>query len=175
VIDQAHRVVGHRAARKTRDYISRWFGWPTLAKDVEHFRKTCGICQVSMTSTSKPKDLLHSLPIPGAPWQSISMDFVGPFPECMGYDCLLVVICRLISLVHLIPTATTVKATEVAWLFLKDMSDYMGYQNPLYRTVTLSSYLSSGANSIASWVLSYSCPQLITPRRMRSGSAPSGE
>ena len=49
------------------------------------------------------------------------MDFVGPFPESMGYDYLLVVICRLTSLVHLIPTVTTAKATEVAWLFLKDI------------------------------------------------------
>jgi hypothetical protein len=39
----------------------------------------------------------------------------------MGYDYLLVVICRLTSLVHLIPTTTSMKATEVAWLFLKDI------------------------------------------------------
>jgi hypothetical protein len=32
------------------------------------------------------------------------MDFVGPFSEWMGYDYLLVVIFRLTSLVHLIPT-----------------------------------------------------------------------
>ena len=49
------------------------------------------------------------------------MDFVGPFPECMGYDYLLVVICRLTSLVHLMPTTTSAKATEIAWLFLKDI------------------------------------------------------
>ena len=120
-IDQAHRIVGHKAARKTRDYVSRWFWWPTLAKDVESFCKTCGICQTTKTSTAKPKGLLHSLPIPEAPWQSIAMDFVGPFPECMGYDYLLVVICRLTSLVHLLPTTTSAKATEVAWLFLKEI------------------------------------------------------
>ena len=120
-IDQAHRIVGHKAARKTRDYLSRWFWWPTLAKDVESFCKSCGICQTTKTSTAKPKGLLHSLPIPEAPWQSIAMDFVGPFPECMGYDYLLVVICRLTSLVHLIPTTTGAKATEIAWLFLKDI------------------------------------------------------
>ena len=120
-IDQAHRIVGHKAARKTRDYVSRWFWWPTLAKDVEHFCKSCGICQTTKTSTAKPKGLLHSLPIPEAPWQSIAMDFVGPFPECMGYDYLLVVICRLTSLVHLIPTNTSAKATDIAWLFLKDI------------------------------------------------------
>ena len=49
------------------------------------------------------------------------MNFVGPFPECMGYDYSLVVICLLTSLVHLIPKNTTAKATETAWLFLKDI------------------------------------------------------
>ncbi len=120
-IDQAHHIVGHKAARKTRDYLSRWFWWPTLAKDVEMFCKSCGTCQTTKTSTARPKGLLHSLPILEAPWQSIAMDFMGPFPECMGYDYLLVVICRLTSLVHLIPTNTTTRATDIAWLFLKEI------------------------------------------------------
>ena len=85
------------------------------------FCKSCGTCQTTKTSTAKPRGLLHSLPIPEAPWQSIAMDFVGPFPECMGYDYLLVVICRLTSLTHLIPTNTTAKATDIAWLFLRDI------------------------------------------------------
>src|SRR5258706_5165324 len=120
-IDQAHRIVGHKAARKTRDYVSRWFWWPMLAKDVELFCKSCGICQTTKTSTAKLKGLLHSLPIPEAPCQSIAMDFVGPFPECMGHDYLLVVICLLTSLVHLTPTNTSAKATDIAWLFLRDI------------------------------------------------------
>jgi hypothetical protein len=49
------------------------------------------------------------------------MDFVGPFLECMGHDYLLVVICCVTSLVHLIPMMTTARATEVAWLFLKEI------------------------------------------------------
>jgi hypothetical protein len=125
-IDQAHRIVGHKAAQKTRDYVSRWFWWPTLAKDVELFCKSCVICQTTKMSTSRPKGLLHSLPIPEAPWQSIAMDFMGPFPECMGYDYLLIVICHLTSLVHLIPTTTSTKATEIAWLFLKDIIQLHG-------------------------------------------------
>ena len=54
------------------------------------------------------------------------MDFVGLFPDCMGYGYLLVVICRLTSLVHLIPTMTTTKATGVTWLFLKDIARLYG-------------------------------------------------
>lgn len=93
MIDQAHRVISHKAAWKTRDYISRWFWWPTLAKDIETFCKSCGTCQTTKTSTARPKGLLHTLPVLEAPWQSIAMDFMGPFLECMGYDYLLVVIC----------------------------------------------------------------------------------
>ena len=84
-IDQAHRIIGHKAARKTRDYLSCWFWWPTLAKDIESFCKSCGVCQTTKTSTEKPKGLLHSLPILDTPWQSIAMDFMGPFPKCMGF------------------------------------------------------------------------------------------
>jgi hypothetical protein len=119
VIDQAHRIVGHKAARKTCDYLARWYWWPSMAKDVEAFGNSCGICQTTKTSTSKPKGLLHTLPIPTAPWSSIAMDFVGPFPEVHGYNYLLVVICRLTSLVHLIPTVTTAHATDIAWAYLK--------------------------------------------------------
>ncbi|KAJ3478071.1 hypothetical protein NLI96_g10013 [Meripilus lineatus] len=65
--------------------------------------------------------LLHSMPIPDRPWGSIGMDFVGPFPKSNGFDYLWVVICRLTSMVHLIPVTTTIKASELAWLFIKDI------------------------------------------------------
>jgi hypothetical protein len=93
VINQAHRIIGHKAARKTCDYLACWYWWPSMAKDVEVFCKSCGMCQTTKTSTTKPKGLLHTLPVPTAPWSSIAMDFVSPFPEVHGYDYLLVVIC----------------------------------------------------------------------------------
>ncbi|KZT63164.1 hypothetical protein DAEQUDRAFT_185380 [Daedalea quercina L-15889] len=35
-----------------------------------------------------PTGLLHSMPIPTRPWQSVGMDFVGPFPTSQGSDYL---------------------------------------------------------------------------------------
>jgi hypothetical protein len=49
------------------------------------------------------------------------MDFVGPFPESHGYDYLWVIICRLMSMVHLIPIKTTTKASELAWLYVSEV------------------------------------------------------
>jgi hypothetical protein len=44
---------------------------------------------------------------------------MGPLPQSQGSDYLLVIIDRLTSQVHLVPTMTQVTAREVAWLFLK--------------------------------------------------------
>ena len=46
------------------------------------------------------------------------MDFMGPFPKSMDHDYLFVVIDRLTSQVHLIPTNTKVTAKQVASLYL---------------------------------------------------------
>ena len=46
---------------------------------------------------------------------------MGPFPEAHRYDYLLVVICWLTSLVNLIPTVTTARATDIVWAYLKEI------------------------------------------------------
>jgi hypothetical protein len=89
-----------------------------MATDVDSFCTSCAKCQMSKDSTKRPIGLLHSLPVPEQPWQSIGMDFMGPLPKSDTHDYLLVVIDRLTSQVHLIPTDTWVTAKGVAWLFL---------------------------------------------------------
>lgn len=49
------------------------------------------------------------------------MDFVGPFPMSEGHDYLWVVLDRLTSMVHLIPTQTVATAVDIASLFLRDI------------------------------------------------------
>ena len=49
------------------------------------------------------------------------MDFMGPLPQSLGNDYLLVIIDWLMSQVHLVPTMTWVTTQEVAWLFLKEV------------------------------------------------------
>lgn len=49
------------------------------------------------------------------------MDFLGPFPVSNGYDYLLVVTDQFPSMVQLIPMRTTVKATEVASDFMREI------------------------------------------------------
>ena len=121
IIDQAHTILGHFGAQKTADYIRRWYWWPKMGNEIAKFCDSCGICQVNKTSTKRPVGLLHPLPIPNRPWGSIGMDFMGPFPESEGYDYLWVVICQLTSQVHLVPVKTTIKASELAWTYVKEV------------------------------------------------------
>lgn len=121
IIDQAHTLIGHLGTDKTHKYLRHWFWWPSMAKEVERYCTSCDVCQTSKDSNQRPTGLLHNLPVPTQPWQSISMDFVGPFPDCDGFDYLWVIVCRLTGTVHLVPIQTTTKVSELAWLFLKEI------------------------------------------------------
>ena len=103
VINQAHRIVGHLGAHITESYAQRFFWWTTLGPDIKAFCDSCSTCQATKTSNQRPQGLLHVLPIPSMPWSSIGMDFVGPFPMVDNLDYIWVVLCRLTSLIHLIP------------------------------------------------------------------------
>ncbi len=121
ILDHAHTALGHMGTVRTSEYIRRWFWWPKMSRDIERYCKSCGICQTTKSSTQRPAGLLHSLPIPSRPWESIAMDFAGPFPESDGFDYLWLITCRFTGTVHLIPTQTTVRASQLAWLFLRDI------------------------------------------------------
>jgi len=121
VIEQAHTILGHFGSQKMADYIRHWYWWPRLGAEVEKYCDSCGICQANKTSTQRPVGLLHPLPIPNRPWGSIGMDFVGPFPKSQGYDYLWVIICRLTSMVHLVPVNMTIKASELSLIYIKEV------------------------------------------------------
>ena len=92
-----------------------------MAQDIETFCMSCRACAASKDTNSKPRGLLHSLPIPDRPWQSISMDFLVPLPKSNNFDYLLVIIDRLTSQVHLVPTTTTVTTKGIVWIVLKEV------------------------------------------------------
>jgi hypothetical protein len=55
------------------------------------------------------------------PWESVSIDFMGPLPKSWDFDYPMVVIDRLTSSVHLILTNTNITVTQVVWLYLSEV------------------------------------------------------
>jgi hypothetical protein len=121
ILVKAHEIVGHYGEQRTCEYIRRWYWWPQMLKSTVGFCKTCEACQRAKGSSQRPAGKLHPLPVPTKPWDSIGMDFVGPFPESRGYNYLWVVICRLMSMVHLIPVRTTITANGLSWKYLREV------------------------------------------------------
>jgi len=103
ILDQAHQVVGHYGPQRTSDYIRQWYWWLHIYMDTETFCTSCKICAQAKREYQKPAGKLHPLPIATRPWELIGMDFIGPFLEVNGYNYLWVVICRITSIVHLVP------------------------------------------------------------------------
>jgi hypothetical protein len=125
ILHSAHHILGHLGAQRTADYICRWYWWPRIFTDTEIFCHSCTECQTCKPFNRAPYGKLHPLPIPERPWESIAMDFVGPFPEItengVSYNYLWVVLCHLTSIVHLIPVHTSTTAPELAWIFVRDI------------------------------------------------------
>jgi hypothetical protein len=121
IIEQAHHTLGHYGDQRTAEYIRRWYWWPLISKDVREYCRTCEACQRAKGPTKKVMGKLHPLPIPTKPWDSIGMDFIGPFPKSRGFNYLWVIICRMTSMVHLIPVHTKMKASELSWIYQREI------------------------------------------------------
>jgi len=121
IIAQAHQILGHLGAQRTADYVCRWYWWPKLGREIDKYCRSCAICQAMKTNNQRPKGLLHSMPIPTRPWGSIAMDFVGPFPPSEGFDYMWVMLCRLTSMVHLVPVNMTIRASQLACVYVKEI------------------------------------------------------
>jgi len=71
-----------------------------MRKSVEDYVSTCSLCQIHKYSNKKPAGLMKSSPI-GAPWQSIYLDLMGPYPGVYKY--LLVIVDKFTKWVELFP------------------------------------------------------------------------
>jgi len=124
-------IVGHFRPQCTADYIRQWYWWLQIHREVQKFCNSCQVCLKAKEDARPPQGLLHSLPIPTQPWQSIGMDFIGPFPEIDGYNYLWVVICHMINMVHLILVNTKTTASQLSWIYLKEVVRLHGLPNSI--------------------------------------------
>jgi Reverse transcriptase (RNA-dependent DNA polymerase)/RNase H-like domain found in reverse transcriptase/Integrase zinc binding domain/Chromo (CHRromatin Organisation MOdifier) domain/Retroviral aspartyl protease len=118
---------GHPGRDKTLQVVKHMFWWPSMAADVAEFVRTCPSCQRNKVSTRAPAGLLQPLPIPGEPWQSVSMDLVTDLPMSeAGHDSIVVFVDRLTKMVHLAPCKKADGAKQIAKLFIDHVFQYHG-------------------------------------------------
>jgi transposase InsO family protein len=121
-LEHYHVATGHLGAKRLTEEMNRHAWWPRMAKDIHKYVSSCPSCQATKKPTDKPTGLLHPLPIPSQPWDSVGIDFVGPVPPSRvsgnTYDYIMVVIDQLTGEVELIPTTKSgLDAQETARLY----------------------------------------------------------
>ena len=94
-----------------------------MVSDIKAFCEMCHTCKTSKPSNQKPYGLLNPLSVPTYPWESVGMDFIGPLSESANrygsFDLITVIICLLMSMVHLIQSQTNYNASQLAELMFE--------------------------------------------------------
>ena len=68
----------------------------SLHEYVSEYVSTCVSCQWNKPSTQLPIGLLQPLPIPEAPWWTVTMDLITALPRTKsGHDAIVVFVCKL--------------------------------------------------------------------------------
>jgi len=115
-------IAGHFGFEKTYGHLHSRFFWPSMAKDTRLYVQTCESCQRCKPSNQAPAGLLQPLPIPDRPWQTVTMDFVGPLPKTpRGYNAITVFVDKLSKQVHFVPSHTEDTASQVARIFFDNI------------------------------------------------------
>ncbi|MCO5580733.1 hypothetical protein L7F22_034603 [Adiantum nelumboides] len=118
---------GHRGIQSTLRAIEINFYWPTMKRDIPDYVSKCVVCQKTKFDRGKQPGLLQPLPILDSPWESISMDFIFGLPKSIhGNTRIWTIVDRFSKQAHFIPVKKTIKAHQMATLFISQIFKYHG-------------------------------------------------
>lgn len=123
---------GHPGVDRTLNNLSRHYWWPGYRQDVRKYIAECESCQRNKPTNLAKAGLLQPLPIPEAPWRTITMDLITDLPETeKGHDSVVVFVDKLTKMTHIAPCNKTISATQFAEVYLKNVVRLHGFQESI--------------------------------------------
>jgi RNase H-like domain found in reverse transcriptase/Reverse transcriptase (RNA-dependent DNA polymerase)/Integrase zinc binding domain/Chromo (CHRromatin Organisation MOdifier) domain/Retroviral aspartyl protease len=123
---------GHQGVDRTLNTLSRHYWWPRMRQHVRKYVAECTSCQRNKPTNLAKAGLLQPLPIPGAPWRTITMDLITDLPETdKGYDSVVVFVDKLTKMTHIAPCNKTISAEQFADLYCANVIRLHGFQESI--------------------------------------------
>jgi Integrase zinc binding domain len=113
------KIAGHCTRWKTLELVSHNYWWPQMSRYIGKYVSTCDMCLHTKAFYQSPMGELHLLPVPDAPWDVISVDFISKLPEANGKDCIMVVVDSVMKCSHFVDTVTTISTIGSTRLYMK--------------------------------------------------------
>lgn len=95
VLDEGHSepTSAHLGIAKTRERILQRYFWPKMSRDIKNYVRQCTVCIQSKTRQGlNNQGLMGKFKFANAPFQMISLDFVGPLPRTTLQNTVILVI-----------------------------------------------------------------------------------
>jgi hypothetical protein len=135
VLIEAHEsahVLAHSGPLKLYQILGDRFYWQRMKKDIERFCASCDVCQKIKPLNFGKFGYLQPNDIPTRPYESISLDLIGPLPESLGYTAILVIVCRLSKHAQFVATTFSLGTSGFAHLFVKNVACRYGLPDSIY-------------------------------------------
>lgn len=87
----------HFGRSKTLKKLQERYYWPLMANDVRKYCQGCETCKRTKYPNTNRTPLMGKQKVADMPWQTISVDFVGPFPRSKSGNSVLLVVTDLFS------------------------------------------------------------------------------
>ncbi|KAJ5099347.1 Retrovirus polyprotein [Penicillium argentinense] len=128
LLDEIHRQpsIAHPGQEKTKRMVSARYYWQNLSGDVKRYVNNCQICKRTKTWRDRAPGLLQPLPIPGRPWQHITMDFRSFPKDRHGFDNVCVFVDLLTKRPISVPCHKETDAKATARLFIDNVYRWVG-------------------------------------------------
>jgi len=119
------KKLNRRQARWSQ-LVSQNYWWPQMSRYVGRYISTCDMCLRTKSFQRPLIGELHPLPIPSAPWDTISVDFIVELPQSAGHNSIMVIVDSVMKHAHFISTVTAISAAGAAHLFLNHVWKHHG-------------------------------------------------
>ena len=104
---------GHSGVKRTLSKIASRYYWDSLYTDVAHYVHTCSTCQQARVERQHIVRRQGQVPAAMEPWESISIDYIGPLPRDQDFEYILLVVDNFTNYIVTVPTQSPTAGTTV--------------------------------------------------------------